>query len=93
MKFCRRSFLHLTGGLALTPALSRSAQAQTYPTRPITMILPFAAGGPTDAHLPLWGGSHRARPRADGGAVFFDRTKKGPGGVAEGITKWPCRKL
>src|SRR3954453_13200480 len=49
MKFCRRSFLHLTGGLALSPALSRSAEAQTYPTRPITMILPFAAGGPTDA--------------------------------------------
>jgi tripartite-type tricarboxylate transporter receptor subunit TctC len=38
MKICRRSFLHLTGGLALSPALSRSAEAQTYPTRPITII-------------------------------------------------------
>jgi tripartite-type tricarboxylate transporter receptor subunit TctC len=49
MNFCRRSFLHLAGGVALSPALSRFAEAQTYPTRPIAMILPFAAGGPTDA--------------------------------------------
>ena len=33
---------------ALT-AVSRIASAQTYPIRPITMIVPFAAGGPTDA--------------------------------------------
>jgi tripartite-type tricarboxylate transporter receptor subunit TctC len=31
------------------PAVSRIAEAQTYPTRPITMIVPFAAGGPMDA--------------------------------------------
>lgn len=30
-------------------ALSAAASAQTYPTKPITMIVPFAAGGPTDA--------------------------------------------
>ena len=28
--------------------MRRSAQAQTYPSRPITMIVPFPAGGPTD---------------------------------------------
>ncbi|WP_254615938.1 tripartite tricarboxylate transporter substrate-binding protein [Cupriavidus basilensis] len=38
----------LAATLALL-ALTTSALAQTYPTRPITWIVPFAAGGPTDA--------------------------------------------
>jgi tripartite-type tricarboxylate transporter receptor subunit TctC len=36
-------------GAAALPAVSRNASAQAYPTRPITMIVPAAAGGPTDA--------------------------------------------
>ncbi len=35
-------------GLAALFSASLSAQAQDYPTRPITLIVPFAAGGPTD---------------------------------------------
>src|SRR6516162_1176747 len=45
----RRQFLRLAVGAAALPAVSRNASAQAYPTRPITMIVPAAAGGPTDA--------------------------------------------
>jgi tripartite-type tricarboxylate transporter receptor subunit TctC len=49
MKPQRRHFLHLTASAAVLPALSRIARAQSYPTRPITIILPLAAGGGLDA--------------------------------------------
>ena len=48
MKLARRRFLQLTAGPAAMSAMSRTASAQAYPARPITMIVPFAAGGPTD---------------------------------------------
>jgi tripartite-type tricarboxylate transporter receptor subunit TctC len=40
MKLSRRQFLHLAAGAAALPAISRVAKAQSYPTRPITMIVP-----------------------------------------------------
>jgi tripartite-type tricarboxylate transporter receptor subunit TctC len=45
----RRQFLHLASGAAALPVVSRVARAQAYPTRPITVIVPFAAGGGADA--------------------------------------------
>jgi tripartite-type tricarboxylate transporter receptor subunit TctC len=48
MKLPRRNFLHLVAGAAALPAISRIAQAQAYPTRPVRVIVPYAPGGPTD---------------------------------------------
>jgi hypothetical protein len=48
MKFRRRQFLHLAAGAVALPAVSRIARAQAYPSRPITMVVPFGAGGATD---------------------------------------------
>ena len=48
MKLPRRHFLHLATGAAALPAISRIAAAQSYPSRPVHIIVGFAAGGPTD---------------------------------------------
>src|SRR5262245_49155496 len=48
MTLPRRSFLRLAAGAAVLPAASRMAAAQTYPARPITMIVPYPPGGPTE---------------------------------------------
>jgi tripartite-type tricarboxylate transporter receptor subunit TctC len=48
MKLPRRQFLHLAAGAAAQPAATRIARAQTYPAHPITMIVPFPAGGASD---------------------------------------------
>src|SRR5262245_22455966 len=48
MKLPRRNFLHLTAGATVLSAVSRIAWAQVYPTRPVRIIVGFAAGGPAD---------------------------------------------
>jgi tripartite-type tricarboxylate transporter receptor subunit TctC len=48
MKIPRRKFLHLAAGAAVVPVVSSIARAQTYPTRPVRIIVGFAPGGAPD---------------------------------------------
>ena len=51
MKLARRQFLHLAAGAAALPLAPHVAMAQIYPTRPITIVIGYAAGGPTDTRV------------------------------------------
>ena len=51
----RRQFFRLAAGAAALPAVSRSARAQAYPTRPVRIVAAFAAGGGVDITARLIG--------------------------------------
>jgi tripartite-type tricarboxylate transporter receptor subunit TctC len=55
MKLPRRQLLHLAAGATVLPAVSRIARAQTYPTRPLHLIVGFAPAGSTDITARLLG--------------------------------------
>ena len=55
MTLRRRTFLHLAAGVAALPAVSRIARAQSYPSRPVRIIVGFPAGGATDIQARLMG--------------------------------------
>jgi tripartite-type tricarboxylate transporter receptor subunit TctC len=48
MKFPRRKFLHFAAGAAVFPTVSQFARAQSYPSRPVRIIVGYAAGGAPD---------------------------------------------
>jgi tripartite-type tricarboxylate transporter receptor subunit TctC len=60
MKLLRRQFLRLAAGAATSPFVSRHASAQAYPSKPITLVVGFAAGGATDVMARILG-EHMSR--------------------------------
>src|ERR1700733_14620922 len=76
MKLPRRKFLHLAAGAAALPAVSRIASAQTYPSRPVRIIVGFAAGSAFDILARLIG--QRLSERL--GQPFVVENRSGPAG-------------
>jgi len=72
----RRQFLHLAAGAAALPALSSVVWAQAYPSRPVRLIVPFAAGGPNDILSRLLGQWLAERL----GQPFITENRPGAGG-------------
>jgi tripartite-type tricarboxylate transporter receptor subunit TctC len=83
----RRQFLHLAGGAATLPAVSRIAWAQAYPIKPVRLIVGVAAGGPQDTIARLMG--HWLSERL--GQQFIIENRTGAGGTiaAEAVVRAP----
>ncbi len=77
MKLQRRRFLHLAASAAALPALPRASWAQAYPSRPITLIVPFPPGAATDVGARIVG-DHMSKTL---GQQFVIQNISGAGGT------------
>jgi streptogramin lyase len=87
MKLPRRTFLHLAAGIAALPAVSRSAWAQAYPTWPVCVIVPAAAGSGHDIVVRLRSRLGRARHNVK----TDDRARVTPSAKSRENIRRPCR--
>src|SRR6516165_9938408 len=88
MKLSRRRFLHLAAGAVAIPSGSRIARAQTYPTRPVHIIVANAAGGSTDFAARVMGEWLSERL----GHPFIVENRPGAGGIIgiEAVVRAPA---
>ena len=94
----RRQFLQLASGVLALPAASRVARAQAYPNRPITLVVPYPPGGPTDTIARLLADRMRVtlgqpvvveNTSGAGGTIAVTRVARAPGdGYTVGIGHW-----
>jgi tripartite-type tricarboxylate transporter receptor subunit TctC len=76
MKLPRRQFLFLAANVATFPAMFSRGWAQSFPTRPVRVVVPFAAGGPADVLARLIG----QKLSQNLGQQFFVENHPGAGG-------------
>ena len=88
MKLPRRTFLHLAAGTAALPAVSRFAWAETYPSRPVRIVVTSAAGNAPDIIARLIGQWLSERL----GQQFLVENRSGGGGNigTEAVVKSPA---
>src|SRR5262245_66592394 len=94
MKLPRRNFLHLAACAAALPAVSRIAQAQGYPSRPVRLIVSVAPSGGADVTARLngqWISERLGQP------FIIDNRQGGDGDdgaeAVVGAAAWGCLQL
>jgi tripartite-type tricarboxylate transporter receptor subunit TctC len=87
MKLRRRQVLHFVAGAAALPAVSRFAWSQTFPARPVRIIVGFAPGGPADTIARLTG--QRLSERLGQQFIIENRTGAGTNIATEAVVNSP----